>query len=515
MRKILIAAVIVFVSFAGSLWALQTFWSGSDGGTKPKLVELPPLQPASRMSYIVAPTSVTLAAIRDAIDRAAPRNLSGQSSNPISNILSKADIGWTMGRGNLAVTGHGDALTVTAPLNGTLRVTGQIATQAGNLTGQLGAFLNSGLGKELGGITGKLLDQRAEIHGAAIMTSRPTLTSAWRLEPNLTAQVSMGNSAISVAGIKLNVADQVKPVVDRTVNEQISALQARLRTDPFIEAAARREWTKMCRSVALGGGASGVPALWLELKPTRAFVSQPRIDASNFTINIGVQADTRVIGAATKPVCPFPAQLEIMPPGQPARVGIGVPIDVSFTEISRVLDAQLKGRSFPEDGSSPIAVTILHTAVAASGDQLLISLRVKANEQRSFFGFGAEANVHIWGKPVLDTDKQILRLTDVNLAVESEAAFGLLGAAARAAMPYLQQALAENAVIDLKPFIADARTKIGDAIAEFRQSSDGVRVDAAIDDLRLAGIEFDSKTLRVTAEAAGTAKVAISQLPAL
>jgi len=34
-----------------------------------------------------------------------------------------------------------------------------------------------------------------------------------------------------------------------------------------------------------------------------------------------------------------------------------------------------------------------------------------------------------------------------------------------------------------------------------------------VNGLRLTGIEFDAKTLRVTAEATGTAKVAVSQLP--
>ena len=101
----------------------------------------------------------------------------------------------------------------------------------------------------------------------------------------------------------------------------------------------------------------------------------------------------------------------------------------------------------------------------------------------------------------------------MSLAVESEAAYGLLGAAARAAMPYLQKALAENAVIDLKPFAADARTKIGAALAEFRKAAPGVQVDAAVNDLRLTGIAFDSNTLRVIAEADGTANVAVSQLP--
>jgi len=121
--------------------------------------------------------------------------------------------------------------------------------------------------------------------------------------------------------------------------------------------------------------------------------------------------------------------------------------------------------------------------------------------------------VQIWGKPALDPKNQILCLTDLSVAVESEAAFGLLGAAARAAMPYLQQALADNAVVNLKPFAADALTKIGAALADFQQNKDGVQVEAAVHDLRLTGIEFDSTTLRVIAEADGTAKVAVTELP--
>ena len=41
----------------------------------------------------------------------------------------------------------------------------------------------------------------------------------------------------------------------------------------------------------------------------------------------------------------------------------------------------------------------------------------------------------------------------------------------------------------------------------------GVRVDTAVNGLRLTGIEFDTKTLRVIAEANGTVKIAVTQLP--
>jgi hypothetical protein len=268
----------------------------------------------------------------------------------------------------------------------------------------------------------------------------------------------------------------------------------------------------MCRSVSLGAAGAGLPDLWLEVRPTRAFAGQPRIDAQAVTLVIGVQAETRVVPAQSQPDCPFPATLELVPQSEQGRVNIAVPIDVPFTEVNRLLAAQLIGKTFPQDGNGPYEATIRAASVAVSGDRLLISLRVKAREKASWFGLGAEANVNVWGRPVLDPEHQILRLTDIALDVDSEAAFGLLSAAARAAVPYLKDTLADNAVIDLKPFADNARKSMAAALADFRTAAAGVQTDVNLTELRLLGIEFDAKTLRVIAEANGTANVVVSSL---
>ena len=82
-------------------------------------------------------------------------------------------------------------------------------------------------------------------------------------------------------------------------------------------------------------------------------------------------------------------------------------------------------------------------------------------------------------------------------------------------MPYLQQALADKAVIDLKPFAADARKKVAAALAEFQQERGRRPRRRRRHDLRLTGIAFDQTTLRVIAEADGTAKVSVTRLPAM
>ena len=97
---------------------------------------------------------------------------------------------------------------------------------------------------------------------------------------------------------------------------------------------------------------------------------------------------------------------------------------------------------------------------------------------------------------MLDSGQQVLRFTDIDVDVKSRAAYGLLGAAARAALPYLQDALAENARIDLKPLAANARANIEAALADFRKNEQGVQVDATITELRLAGIEYDAQVVK-------------------
>jgi hypothetical protein len=518
LRTILFGAAILIASFLVATLGLH-FWSGGAAPVAtPTLVEVPPLKALSRTSVVITPTAIALTAIRDALDASAPRNLSAKRDNPVSQLLSNADIGWTIGRGPLTVTGRSDAMAVSTALTGTLHVTGQIATQVGNIGGALGGIVNQNLGRGLQNLTGKTLDQHADISGNVTILSRPVLAANWRVDPNLTAQVALADGALSLAGIKIGISNEVKPVLDRQVNDQVAALAARLRADPFLEQAARRQWTKMCRSISLGAAGAGLPDLWLEVRPTRAFAAQPRIDATALTLMIGVEAETRVVPGETKPDCPFPANLELAPriaqQNDSGRLAIAVPIDVPFTEVNRLLALQLNGKTFPQDGQGPYEATIRSANITPSGDRLLISLRVKAREKASWLGLGAEAVVNVWGRPALDREQQILRLSDIALDVDSESAFGLLGAAARAAIPYLKDALAEQAVIDLKPFAANARKSIEAAIAEFRTSTAGVRADVNIADLRLMDIEFDSKTLRVIAEANGTANVTVSSLSA-
>jgi hypothetical protein len=521
--KIGLGALAVVVVLAGAALAMRWF-APSFVDRRPKLVEVRPLAPVTRSSVIVTPVAIALTAIQDALEKAAPRDLAGKPDIPMLPMAANAEIGYTFGRSAFTVVGRPEGLSLSTALRGSFRASGMgppgggFGPPGGGFFGPPGGFPGPGgyFGQRPGtqqGQTQAGRDQSIEISGNVVLTARPTLLPGWRLQPNLESQVTIADAALSIMGTRINLSNDMKPTVERTINEQVGKLQARVADDPSIEQSARQEWAKMCRAIPLGAGAPGMPNLWLELRPTRALAAQPRIDETFLNLTIGVQADTRIVPVETKPECPFPAQLEMVPQMEQGRVSIDVPIDIPFTEISRLIEAQLKGKTFPEDRSAQFTATVRSVNIAASGDRLLMSLGVTASETKTWFGFAADATIHVWGRPLLDRGRQVLRFNDVVLDVESAAAFGALSVAARAAVPSFEKSLADNAVIDLAALAANARSNIEAAIAEFRKSVDGVRVDAAVVDLRLADIAFDSKTLRVIAEADGTVRVTVTKLP--
>jgi hypothetical protein len=513
-NAILIAIAVVAVSFFISLKAMDWF---SPRGAVPRSVvaDLPPLPPAPHGSVILAQIAIPLTAVHDAAERGTPRTFAGKADNPVSQVLQNADIGWTASRGPLQVTGGQDVLSLTTALTGKLNVTGSLSSKATGAVGDaIGGLLGDNVGKQIGSINIKGVNASAEIKGNVTVTSRPKFAAAWRIEPNLSGSVNLGDTSLSVAGARVNVPAQVKPLLDKNVADQITAAGNRIRNDPSFERNARIQWSKACRSIPLQGGNASAPALWLELRPTRAVAVQPNVSATAITMTLGIEAETRITPKQTTPMCPFPEKLSVVPPTQPI-VAIEIPVDIPFADVDKIVEAQLVGRNFPEDGSSSVNVTVKHAQVSASGDRLLISLLVNAKEKAGWFGFGGEATVQIWGRPQLDQAHQTLRLSNIELAVESEAAFGLLGAAARAVMPHLQKTLAEKTTVDLTPFLGDAQKMVASAISDLQKNEDGVRVAAEITSLNLADIAYDSKTLRIIAEATGTINVTITGLPGL
>jgi len=246
------------------------------------------------------------------------------------------------------------------------------------------------------------------------------------------------------------------------------------------------------------------------MRPVKVLAMQPKIDASNVQLTLAIDGETRITPTQTKPTCPFPNSLEIVPTLDAGKVNIGVPIDLPFTEVNKIIDAQIKGKTFPDDASGSVAITVKKATVEPAGDRLLISLLVTAEEKKTFFGFGGDATVHVYGKPVLDqaaagaaADRHPPR-SGIGSRIRPARCRGEGGHALPAEVAGRQGADRPEAVR------GQCRDKIAAAMKEFRKSEDGMTVDAAVTGLRLTDIAFDARTLRVIAEADGTVNVTVT-----
>src|SRR6266576_2640032 len=232
LKTILLGITVVAVSFFVSLKTMD-WLSPRSTVSAPVLVELPPLPSAPRSSSIIVPVAISLTAIRDAADRAAPRSFAGKADNPAAQVLQNADIGWTASRGPISATGAQEVLSLATPLTGTLNVTGSLSAKATGAVGDaLGGLLGGNVAKQIGSVNIKNLNASAEIKGNVMISARPKIAANWRIEPNLTAQVNLGDSSLSVAGARVNVPAQVKPLIDKNVAEQIALVQTRISNDP-------------------------------------------------------------------------------------------------------------------------------------------------------------------------------------------------------------------------------------------------------------------------------------------
>lgn len=95
--KIGLAALIGVVAITGIFWAMKWFAPGALD-RRPKLAETPPLPPVVRNSMIVTPAVITMAAIQDALEKAAPPELAGKQALPL---VPNAELGWSLTRSQI------------------------------------------------------------------------------------------------------------------------------------------------------------------------------------------------------------------------------------------------------------------------------------------------------------------------------------------------------------------------------------------------------------------------------
>ena len=231
MRKITVILLVSAVLIAGALWVGRIWQAAPVAG--PGVTCLPPLASVARFSMIRVPVVITRSAIRNALEMQVPRSTTGRQEDLIPQFLTGAEIDWSVDRGPLEIAERADAFEISTELAGRLHIAGTVAGLTDDVVGTLGGLINPNLGHGLEQLTGTLIDQYAGFRGSLTVTSRPRLTSNWRLEPNLSARSSVTQAALSIAGVPFEFRAQLQAMLDRRISDQLAGLQSSIRNSPI------------------------------------------------------------------------------------------------------------------------------------------------------------------------------------------------------------------------------------------------------------------------------------------
>jgi len=379
--------------------------------------------PVSRSSSIMVPVSIALSAIRDVADRSSPYNSTARPTIRIADLQNAISAGRS--RGPIMATAPRTCCrwprrSPHAECDGL--AVGESNRRSAMLWGLLAQCRETNRQREH-----QESQRHAEIKGNVTITARPKIAANWH-RAEFGGAGHLGDTSLSVAGARVNVPAQVKPVIDKTVADQITALQARFRT---IHLRAQRA-AAMDKTLPLDSAADrkhhGVAAVAVAGDEAhRRTGGATAVDASAVLLTVGIEAETRITPAQTKPDWPV-SHRHRAGGGQPGHVIIAVRSTCLYEIQDRpgaICRKSLSGGRF--------GLGRRHrerASVAPSGDRLLISCSSTPGEEK-LPRLGGEANV-LSGAARARPGSATVRLANIELAIESEAAFRTIGAAARA-----------------------------------------------------------------------------------
>ena len=434
-----------------------------------------PLAPLDLPASTVAmPVSVPLEAIGGELNRAAPPSISGAQDGPLGSRLN-----WRVTRSPIAVTGANGALRISGDLNGGL----SIESWAGSAQ----------------------VDLKARYH----MDSRPRMLRNWRLDPNLSVELSLDQATHRLFGrIDISLRRTIGPPLERALRAQLERLQTHIAGDDSIERVVRELWTRLCTSVRILSD----PEIWLEIRPGGLSAGQVRIDGKAISLPLALQARTMIGTRNTTPRCVFPERLEIggPEPDEPeaASIELWLPVETGYGELREALERSAVGRSFGD--SWP--VTLDAARAEARGRSLLLeaNFRPQAPEWLSKRG---KVSAYLVAEPVLDPEAATITLT--RLAIDTASSHAVAAVLGELGERRFLASLGSPPAFDLSEWQEQLRGRANQALADLgllSASADNVAIAAQLDDLRLVRLEVGPDSVRAVARATGSARITIERL---
>ena len=421
-------------------------------------------------SSITVPVSIPIEEIRTFLNDLIPLRVSGEEVGDFFTLALGVD--WNLLRGPLSLSGNENTI------QGTVDARGPITIRAY-------AFYDTFLEMST--------SERIDTTITASVSFQPRIDSDWNLQVH-ELQVSriFREATINPFGIDVSIRTVMSGLFKNSDLREI--IENQFGNVRSLKNDAQLIWSQLCTTVSLA------PGIWLQVVPKSVRTTDPTFDETNMYINLGLDAETRVIFEEVSPHCPFQDILTIEPP-RPGRIEIEIPADISYATLQSTLQEYVVGTTIGE--AEGVSVRFESIEVRPHSELLLIETEVEIH-LAGWFGDRGRGTLYLLAEPYLDSQGHYISLRNVRLDTSSRNS--LIAIVGEIAEPVLLYAV-ENYKFDLR----DAREELilfaNDALNEL--SSEALYVNGEIHDIHLSNIQVGSDHVRVVSNVIGEAAVTL------
>ena len=516
-----LAVAIATVGIGGWLW-----WQGRDGIVS----ERPPRQGGAlglprQVSSIQATVSIPLQAVAEVLERAVPLRygdrgrdrVCAQLTEQIKKTIEKrvgGDVGKAIGalaklvtevvtlnqtrevcqdvdyhyevrrEGPFQVVALADRLQVTAPLSA--------AGQAG-FTGDVAKAL--GLDRK---------NFRAALTVTADISA--DLSNDWCPVFNASAGFSWTDKAALeiVHNWWINIDGQVGPQLQRELDNAAAALRSSVSCED-VKAAVMPYWHAYQVPLTLPGEGNAT----LHLVPRRIGFSGIRYEADRLRLALGLEGETEVLSGDAVPPGDSGALPDLSAISADANVTrIAVPIRVGYEQLSDMLENQLSKQPFEADSPlGRVRIWIEAVEVYPAAGRLAVGLRFRAETEGRLFD--TQGQVYLLADVHVDPQSQTIALTGLDFTphVDNE----LWALVSTVLHERIRVAIEQGAKIDLKPGIAELRTRLAESLSELAERE---KLTVALNDafIGVREVSASAQALEILVSFEGTASIAVGAI---
>ena len=399
---------------------------------------------------------------------------------------------------------------LTIPLSSPLEVLERFANEAlpptmswedGAVTrGQIGVAGRDGVLHATVPVSGRGRRGMFQVEGTGVVSLglRPRFTEDFGVALNPQVEVTLSEVRPSLAIMSaFSLEELVRPQVQSVVEQGVRQFEP-VASDA-VRSWAEQAWSSPCREFPVFPESD----LRGEARFSAVSVTQPVIDGNGIRLELGLHGSVR-IPADTSGVRCAPAQLNVL---EGEGGGGGLPLEVGYQTLNEFLASGLAGKSFVGDG---VEVHIAAVNVGPYYDgSLLVDARVFARNA-GLLPANEPIRILLVIAPRLDVDTQSILLSVEELDTESRNP--LVAIAGEMSESRIREAFESEMRAALAPLTREAidapgGTPLGSMLREVaddvvddvldRWENAYLRADAAVDSVRLVGLEVGRARMRV------------------